>query len=112
MHLALNGHAYSTINNEVSALVVNDLRVDFGVKITLLALQRLLGDAPRSKEELYPKELLIMRSCVTFDDFVQESVWLGILILYYSMLRKSHIFMGQFNKNLMQRIMCFLSSGD
>lgn len=111
VHMAINGHAYSTINNEVSSLVIYgkmlrqdvDIRSDFGVKITLLALKRLLGEAPKSKEELYPRELLSLKPFVSFDEFVQESVWLGILILYRSMLRKSHLFMGEFNQNLLQR---------
>lgn len=65
LHLALQGLSYSTINNEVSALMMFtklhgcpvDFRSDFGVKLTLKALRRLLGDYNRSKDELYPADL-------------------------------------------------------
>lgn len=111
VHLYLEGLAYTTINNEVSALVLYaklnrqcvDLRGDFGIKITLQALRRILGDTPLAKEELYPKELVSMSRYVNLTEFQQESVWLGILILYRSMLRKSHLFVGDFNENLLLR---------
>lgn len=109
IHLAITGLSYSTINNELSALVTFaklnrqaiDLRNDFGVNLTLKALHRILGDAVRKKDELFPNDLLSMKKSVDFGNFLQESVWLGVIFLYR--LRKSHIFVGEFNHNLLRR---------
>lgn len=68
LHLAFQGLTYTTINNEVSALVMFsklygcavDIQSDFGVSLTLKALRRLLGDQSTSKDELYPLDLYKM----------------------------------------------------
>lgn len=52
VHLFRMGHAYTTINNELSALVVYakiiretiDIRGDYGIQLTLVALQRIFGE--------------------------------------------------------------------
>lgn len=111
LHLAMNGLAYSTINNQLSALVSYArlhrqdiaLRMDFGIELTLLALQRILGDSPKGKEELYPGELIQVKKCVNLSSYVEESSWLGVLFLYRTMLRKSHVFSGEFGENLLCR---------
>lgn len=62
LHLALHGLKYSTINNEVSALVLlgklndcpYDLRGDFDIHLTMKALRRILGDETDAKDELFP----------------------------------------------------------
>lgn len=35
--------------------------------------------------------------------YMEESVWLVIIFLYRTMLRKSHIFSGEFDDNLLMR---------
>lgn len=111
IHLAISGLSYSTINKKLSALVMFaklnrqaiDLRADFGVNLTMKALHRIIGDSVRKKDELFPKDLLSMKQHVSFSDFIEESVWLGVIFLYRTLLRKSHIFVGEFNHNLLCR---------
>lgn len=111
IHLAVEGLSYSTINNQLSALVVYakihrqeiDIRSDFGVNLTLKALHRILGDSVRVKEEILPNELAEMKQFVIFTEFKEYSVWLGILFMYRTLLRKLHLFVGDFNRNLLRR---------
>lgn len=111
LHLAIQGLSYSTINNEVSALVTFakihrqpiDLRSDFELGLTLKSLRRLLGEKPSRKQELFPSNLVNMFEVIDWSKFTEESAWIGILFLYHSMLRKSHVFLGKFNQNLLQR---------
>lgn len=111
IHMAVKGLSYATINNELLALVLFakmhrqeiDIRGDFGVELTLKALHRILGDSVRVKDEILPSELIDMKDYVTTSDFMEYSVWVGILFLYRTLLRKSHIFVGEFNRNLLHR---------
>lgn len=111
LHLALQGLKYSTINNEVSALVLLgklndspcDLHGDFNVHLTLKALRRILGDHTDAKDELFPSELLKIKEQVNMDVPHELTVWTGILFLYRSLLRKGHIFSGEFDINLLKR---------
>lgn len=111
LHLAIQGLSYSTINNEVSALVTFakiyrqpiDLRSDFELSLTLKSLRPLLGDKPRRKQELFPSDLVNIHTVIDWSKFMEESAWIGILFLYRMMLRKSHIFVGEFNQNLLKR---------
>lgn len=111
LHLALQGLKYSTINNEVSALILfgklndspYDLRSDFDVHLTLKALRRILGDCAEAKDELFPSELLKIRAQVNMDVPHELVVWTGILFLYRSLLRKSHVFSGEFDFHLLKR---------
>lgn len=111
LHLAIQGLTYSSINNQVSALVgfakhyrqPIDIRGDYELDLTLKSLKRVLGDAQRKKDELFPLELLQMYQFVDRDNYVEESVWLGVVLLYRTMLRKSHIFSGEFDENLLMR---------
>lgn len=111
LHLALKGLAYSTINNEVSAVVmlgkINgydvDIRGDFSVKVTLTALRRILGDTVLHRDELLPSDLLKIYAHVDREDFIQWSTWVGVVFLYRTMLRKGHLFPGEFDNNLMSR---------
>lgn len=111
LHMAMEGMAYSSINNELSALVTYaklhrqeiSLRKDFGIELTMMALRRILGDASNSKDEIYPGELLRVEQYADMTSYLQESVWLGILFLYRTMLRKCHVFWGETNDNLLRR---------
>lgn len=111
LHLALNGLKYSTINNEVSALVLLaklnnidcSLREDFNVHLTLKALRRIIGDAAESKDELFPNELIRIFNQVDPSNSFEFTVWTGILFLYRSLLRKGHVFAGEFDVNLLKR---------
>lgn len=111
INMAVEGLSYSTISNQLSALVMFaklyrqdiDIRGDFGVNLTLKALHRILGDSVRVKEEILPNELAEMKQHVVLSDFMELSVWLGILFIYRTLLRKSHIFLGEFNRNLLRR---------
>lgn len=111
LHLALQGLKYSTINNEVSALILYgkihdtpcDLRADFDVHLTLKALRRLLGDSAIAKEELFPSELLLIKQQVNMDVPTEMMIWTGVLFLYRSLLRKGHVFSGEFDGNLLRR---------
>lgn len=111
LHLAIQGLTYTSINNQVSALVgfaklyrqPIDIRSDYELDLTLRSLKRLLGDAQARKDELFPAELMKMYRVVDQNDYTQESVWLGIVLLYRTMLRKSHIFSGEFDDNLLMR---------
>lgn len=111
LHLAIHGLTYTSINNQVSALVgfaklyrqPIDIRGDYELDLTLRSLKRVLGDAQSRKDELFPAELMKMYRFVDQNDYVQESVWLGIVLLYRTMLYKSHIFSGEFDDNLLIR---------
>lgn len=111
LHLALQGLSYTTINNEVSALVMFsklyncpvDIRGDFGVSLTLKALRRLLGDQTLSKDELFPSDLCKIYDQVDRSDVTEWLTWVGIVFLYRTLLRKGHIFSGEFNNNLLKR---------
>lgn len=111
VHLAIHGMAYKTINNEASAINVLgklygggiDLRTDFGVKLTLTALRRLLGDTPNRKDELLPSDLILIYEHVNKSNFLEWSAWIGIIFLYRTMLRKGHLFPGESNSNLLAR---------
>lgn len=111
LHLALQGLKYSTINNEVSALILfgklndapYDLRSNFDVHLTLKALHRILGDSASAKDELFPSELLRIRARVNMDVPHELAVWTGILFLYRFLLRKGHVFTGEFDINLLKR---------
>lgn len=62
LHLAIQGLAFTSINNQVSALVgfakfyrqPIDIRGDYEMQLTLKSLKRILGEAQRKKEELFP----------------------------------------------------------
>lgn len=111
LHLALNGLKYSTINNEVSALVLfgklNNcdyaLRQDLNIQLTLKALRRILGDAAESMDELFPNELIQIFHQVNLTNSNEFTIWTGVLFLYRSLLRKGHIFSGEFDVNLLTR---------
>lgn len=111
LHLALQGLCYTTINNEVSALVMFaklygcpvDIRSDFGVNLTLKALRRLLGDQSTSKDELYPLDLYKIYTQVDRNNELEWATWVGIVFLYRTLLRKGHVFFGEFNSNLLKR---------
>lgn len=111
VHLAIHGLCYTTINNEASAINVLgrlhggdwDLRADYGVKLTLMALRRLLGDTPSTRDELLPSDLLQIYSQVNTSNFFEWSAWIGIVFLYRTMLRKGHLFPGESNANLLNR---------
>lgn len=111
LHMAMEGMAYSSINNELSALVNYaklhrqdiSLRKDFGIELTLMALRRILGDSPQGKDEIYPGELIRVQRYVNFSSYAEESIWLGIVFLYRTMLRKCHVFTSEFNDNLLLR---------
>lgn len=111
LHLALQGLKYSTINNEVSALVLfaklngfdSDLRLDFNIHLTLKALRRILGDCAESKDELFPSELLQIFNQVELSNPSEFTIWTGVLFLYRSLLRKGHVFSGEFDVNLLNR---------
>lgn len=111
LHLAFQGLCYSTINYEVSALVMFsklygcplDIQGDFGVILTLKALRRLLGDHANSKDELYPSDLYKIFSQVNRNDEMEWTTWIGVVFLYRTLLRKCHIFSGEFNTNLLKR---------
>lgn len=112
LHLAITGLSYTTINNQVSALVTFakmhrqnvNIRDDFEINLTLRSLRRILGDWPNRKQELLPNDLIKIYAVVDWSDFIEESTWVGILFLYRSMLRKSHIFAGEFNINMLTRM--------
>lgn len=109
VHLAIHGSSYGTINNEASAINVFgklhggeiDIRMDYGVKLTLTALRRLLGDAPNRKDELLPSDLMQIYAQVNRRNFYEWSAWIGILFLYRTMLRKGHLFPGESDTNLL-----------
>lgn len=111
LHLALQDLKYSTINNEVSALILFDklkdspfdLCGDFDVHLTLKTLRRVLGDSVNAKDELFPCELQKIKEQVNMDVPPELSVWTGILFLYRSLLHKGHIFSGEFDTNLLKR---------
>lgn len=111
VHLALSGLAYSTINNQVSALVmlaklnsqVIEIRENFEVGLTLKALRRILGDSTTQKDAVFPADLLAMSRFVNSSDFIQISTWVGVIFLYRTMLRKCHIFADEFNDHLLTR---------
>lgn len=111
LHMAMEGMVYSSINNELSALVTYAklhrqeiaLRKDFGIELTMSALRRILGDTPNSKDEIYPGELLRVKQHVNEQSYLEESTWLGIIFLYRTMLRKCHAFWGETNENLLRR---------
>lgn len=111
LHLALQGLCYTSINNEVSALVMFsklyrcpvDIRSDFGVILTLKALRRLIGDQATAKDELYPSDLQRMLTFVDRSSVVEWATWVGIIFLYRTLLRKGHVFVGEFNHNLLRR---------
>lgn len=111
LHLAIQGLAYTSINNEVSAIITFgklhgshvDVRGDFGVKLTLIALRRILGDSPTPRDELLPADLIAMYGYVNKQDFFDWSTWVGVVFLYRTMLRKGHLFPGEFNHNLLTR---------
>lgn len=111
LHLALHGLKYTTINNELSALILLgklndspcDLRGEIDVRLTLKALRRILGDMSEAKAELFPNELLKIRDQVNMDVPHELSVWTGILFLYRSLLRKCHVFAGEFDINMLKR---------
>lgn len=103
--------AYSTINNQVSALVTFaklhgdniDIRGDYGTVLALKALRRVLGDTTTQKDAIFPQDLLSMSKFVSSENFLQISIWTGLVFLYRSMLRKCHIFVGEFNEHLLKR---------
>lgn len=111
VHLALSGLAYSTINNQVSALVTFaklhdqsiDIRGNYETVLTLKALRRVLGDTTTQKDAIFPQDLISMSKFVSSEDFLQISIWTGVLFLYRAMLRKCHIFVGEFNEHLLKR---------
>lgn len=111
LHMALQGLKYSTINNQVSALILFaklndswcDLRSDFNLQLTLKALRRIIGDSSESKDELFPIELLKIFDQVNLKMDNELCIWTGILFLYRSLLRKGHVFSGEFNENLLKR---------
>lgn len=111
LHLAFQGLSYTTINNEVSTLVIFsklygcpvDIRGDFGVSLTLKALRRLLGDQSTSKDELYPSDLYKIFAQVDRNNELEWATWIGVIFLYRTLLRKCHIFAGEFNTNLLKR---------
>lgn len=111
LHLGLSGLKYSSINNEVSALVLFaklngadcTLRQDFNIHLTLKALRRILGDAADSKDELFPNELLKIFHQVDLANPLEFTIWTGVLFLYRSLLRKGHVFAGEFDVNLLTR---------
>lgn len=88
LHLALNGLKYSTINNELSALVLfaklNNadcaIREDFNVHLTPKALRRILGDSAESKDELFPTELVKIANQVDLSNPEEFTIWTGVLI--------------------------------
>lgn len=111
LHLALQGLCYTTINNEVSALVMFakvyqcpvDIRSDYGVILTLKALRRLLGDQSVAKDELYPSDLYKIYMQVDRSSVNEWLTWVGVVFLYRTLLRKCHVFVGEFNTNLLKR---------
>lgn len=111
VHLAIHGMAYTTINNQASAINVfgklhggdTDIRTDYGVKLTLTALRRLLGDAPNRKDELLPSDLMQIYTQVNRNNFYEWSAWIGVVFLYRTMLRKGHLFPGESDTNLLLR---------
>lgn len=80
-----------------------DIRADFGVTLTLKALRRLLGDQPVSTDELYPSDLHKIYLQVNQSNVNEWLTWVGIVFLYRTLLRKGHIFFGEFNNNLLKR---------
>lgn len=111
LHLALKGLSYTTINNEVSAIVTLgklngcgvDIRGNFAVQVTLVALKRILGDSACPRDELLPSDLRSIYPYVDQEDFTHWSTWVGLVFLYRTMLRKGHLFPGDFNHNLLSR---------
>lgn len=111
LHLALQGMAYVSINNQVSALVTLgklhgldiDIRGDFNIRLTLMGLRRILGDTPSPKDELLPIDLIKMSKFVNPTDFLEWSTWTGVVFLYRSMLRKCHVFSCDFDDNMLAR---------
>lgn len=102
-----NKVCYTTLNNYVSSLNLLlrmqqgkriDLRDDFGVILTLRGLKRILGAETKSKEPLYPEELLQIFQFVCLDKPCELSVWLGILLCFRSLLRKGHFFADDVNE--------------
>lgn len=92
--------SYVTLNNYVSALNVvlkingskDDLREDYAVHLTLRGLRRLLGDAATPMDALLPRDLLKIKSQVNFVSMLERAVWVGILLAFRTLLRKSHFF--------------------
>lgn len=111
LHLALQGMAYVSINNQVSAIVTLaklngsdvDIRSDFNIRLTMAGLRRILGDTPSPKDELLPSDLVKMRRFVNPNDFTEWSTWIGVVFLYRSMLRKCHVFSDEFDYNMLAR---------
>lgn len=78
----------------------SDLRNDFDVHLTL---HQLLGDSALGKDELFPSELMQIGLQVNFDVPTELGIWTGIVFLYRSLLRKSHVFSGEFDNHMLKR---------
>lgn len=114
VHVALSRLSFSTINNQVSALVILgklhgqslDIHSDFDMHtmvLTLKASRPILGDYNPKRCSFSLVDLLSMSRYVNSGDFLQISTWIGMVFLYRIMLRKCHIFADKFNDHLFIR---------
>lgn len=103
---------FVTLNNYVSALNVlckinllqTNLREDYSVELTMRGLRRILGDKSTPMDPLFPRELKLIAKLVDFSKFDEHATWVGILLAFRTLLRKSHFFSeGEDNIHLLSR---------
>lgn len=104
--------SYVTLNNYVSALNVfrkingekTDLCDDYAIHLTLRGLRRILGDVSMPVDALLPEDLIKMKLYVNFKVPLEHAVWVGILLAFRTLLRKSHFFVStDENEHLLPR---------
>ena len=93
--MSLSGGAlkYSVLEDNYKLFVSSapDLRKDFQVNLVITGLKRILGDASKPKDPLFPDDLKCIYKYVNMDSDVERAVWISVHLCFRTLLRKCHM---------------------
>ena len=77
----------SAVNYLAKSTDAPDLRKDFQVNLVITGLKRILGDASKPKDPLFPDDLKCIYKYVNMDSDVERAVWISVHLCFRTLLR-------------------------